>query len=188
LNLDTLIPAIGQEIDIDFANASQLATKNEEYETRLPNIFIGGDALRGASTAINAIGDGRKAAQEIIDKANIDFDTKKDISRTQQDVKLLMINKTKRKQPQKVYETELNDRQNFKLVTKVLTKEETMKEASRCLLCDEVCNICTTVCPNLAFHSYEIQPVSYNTQKIALTNGVIEIAEHKEFKIEQKIK
>jgi putative selenate reductase len=186
IELDTLIPAIGQEIDIDFANASQLATKNEEYETQLPNVFIGGDALRGASTAINAIGDGRKAAQEIIDKANIDFDTKHHNPRIKQDVKLLMINKTKRKQPQKVYETNLDDRQNFKLVTKALTKEEAIKEASRCLLCDEVCNICTTVCPNLAFHSYEIQPVSYNIQKIASTNGITEITEYKEFKIKQK--
>ncbi len=36
------------------------------YTTGNTNVFIGGDALRGASTAINAIGDGRKVAEQMI--------------------------------------------------------------------------------------------------------------------------
>ena len=186
IQMGTLIPAIGQEIDIDFASTSQLTTNKETYETQLPNVFIGGDALRGASTAINAIGDGRKAAQEIIDKAGIDFNTQQKYSRPQQNINHLMINKAKRILPQTVDETNLDDRQNFKLVTTTLTEEEAIKEASRCLLCDEVCNICSTVCPNLAFHSYEIEPVKYDLQKIVSSEKGVEITENKEFKVEQK--
>ncbi len=186
IEMDTLIPAIGQEIDIDFADTDDLSTSPNSYQTNISNVFIGGDAMRGASTAINAIGDGRKAAQEIIDKAEIDFNTKKEFTRTEQDVNQLMQKKTNRVLPQKVSETSLNERQNFKLVSTTLTEEEVIKEASRCLLCDEVCNICTTVCPNLAFHSYETEPVNYQLQKIVSTKNGIEIFEGKTFKIEQK--
>ena len=186
IQMDTLIPAIGQEIDIDFANCSQLTTEKNKYETKLSNVFIGGDALRGASTAINAIGDGRKAAQEIIDKVGVDFKTRQDSSKLHQDVNELMLNKAKRIQSQTVIETELDDRQNFKLVTTTLTEEKAIIEASRCLLCNEICNICTTVCPNLAFHSYKVDPVKYNLQKIVSSSGNIKITKGKIFEVKQK--
>ena len=70
-NCDTIIPAVGQDLAIDFTSTYLLKTNPDSYETRIPNVFIGGDAMRGASTAINAIGDGRKAAEEIIIKAGI---------------------------------------------------------------------------------------------------------------------
>ncbi len=184
--MDTLIPAIGQEIDIDFASTDELNTIKNSYQTQIPNVFIGGDAMRGASTAINAIGDGRKAAQEIINKAGVDFNTRQDSERKEQDVDQLMINKAIRKLPQTVVETNLNERKNFNLVSTTLTEEEAIKEASRCLLCDEVCNICTTVCPNLAFHSFEIAPVSYKLQKIIASGDDIKILEGETFEVKQK--
>lgn len=184
--MDTLIPAIGQEIDIDFADATDLTTRKGSYETKLPNVFIGGDALRGASTAINAIGDGRKVAQEIIDKAGIDYNTKQKVSREEQNLSQLMINKTKRVFAQTVAETSLSERKNFNLVSSTLTKKETMKEASRCLLCNEVCNICTTVCPNLAFHPYEVEPVKYILQNISVNGDNHNITDGKTFEVVQK--
>ena len=186
IEMDTLIPAIGQEIDIDFADSYNLSTERKSYQTKIPNVFIGGDAMRGASTAINAIGDGRKAAQEIIDKAEIEFNTKKDFKRTKQSVNQLMLKKATRVLPQKVIETNLKERQNFNLVSTTLTEEQVIEEASRCLLCDEVCNICTTVCPNLAFHPFETEQVKYQLQKVISTNTGIIIIEGEEFKIEQK--
>jgi len=184
--MDTLIPAIGQEIDIDFAESDELQTERDSYKTKIPGVFIGGDALRGASTAINAIGDGRKAAQEIINEAGIDFKTREESVREQQDVRGLMLKKAKRIQPQWVVETALEDRKNFKLVSTTLTEEEAKREASRCLLCDEVCNICTTVCPNLAFHSFEIEPVAFYLQQIISTKNGVEIVDGKKFEIQQK--
>ncbi len=184
--LDTFIPAIGQEIDIDFANSSELMTRKGTYETQIENVFIGGDALRGASTAINAIGDGRKAAQEIIDKAGIAFNTLDGSVRKRTGIHRLMLEKAKRKQPQYVVETPLDDRQNFKLVAETLTEEEAVNEASRCLLCDEVCNICTTVCPNLAFHSFETEPVKYELPLVIPTENKLKITKSGLFEINQK--
>jgi len=97
-----------------------------------------------------------------------------------------MIKKAERVRPQSIIETNLDDRKNFKLVSTTLTAEEAVSEASRCLLCDEVCDICTTVCPNLAFHSYEVQPVTYKLQNVSVSGLDVDITDGETFKITQK--
>ncbi|MCD4792000.1 MAG: putative selenate reductase subunit YgfK [Bacteroidales bacterium] len=196
ITCDTVIPAVGQSLSIDFIDKEKLKTSNKHYETKLENVFIGGDALRGASTIINAVGDGRKVAQEIINKAGINFETRPrhrrdalhashnqtNRDREPQALKDLMLKKAKRTEGIKVQETDLSDRKNFNLVTSVLSKKDAMQEASRCSFCDEVCNICTTLCPNLALQHYELEPVKYKLQKVqnnVIVNDVI-------FEISQK--
>jgi len=186
IDLDTLIPAIGQELAIDFLERDSISISKGQYETKLENVFIGGDALRGASTAINAIGDGRKAAKQIILKAGMNPDNGLFLGRKEKSPEQHMIDKTKRNKPQKLKETALSDRRNFNLVNSALSREESIKEASRCLLCDELCNICVSVCPNLAFHSYETDAESYKLQKIICRDGEIQIAEDASFKVNQK--
>jgi len=183
---DTIIPAIGQELDIDFAPIELLKVKSDSYETQIPNVFIGGDAMRGASTAINAIGDGRKAAAEIIKKAGIGFQNGNNIKRPKTDFNQHIINRSRREYPVKPNETSFSDRKNFKLVSTTLSRDEAIAEASRCLLCDEVCNICTTVCPNLAFHSYQVQPVKIPLQKIKYQNGKVQIEDDIIFEVNQE--
>ncbi len=186
LEADTIIPAIGQSLDIYFIDEGLLKTAAGSYQTQIPNVYIGGDAMRGASTAINAIGDGRKAAQEIIYKAGIDFKTITHNPRINQDYKQLMNKRAFRISSQKVIETDLNNRRNFNLVNTTLSKDQAIAEASRCLLCDEVCDICTTVCPNLAFHSFEIKPFKYKLPKVIIADGKTKIAKGDGFEIEQK--
>jgi len=186
IKADTIIPAIGQELDIDFATSEELSTISGSYQTQIPNVFIGGDAMRGASTAIKAIGDGRKAAQEIIEQAQVDFTTRHKFERQEEDVDQLMVKKTQRIPAQEIVETDLNDRQNFKLVSETLTEEQAKAEASRCLMCDEVCNICTTVCPNLAFYAFDIEPIKYKLPKIVSSNKGISIGSESVFEVQQK--
>ncbi len=187
LEFDTIIPAIGQVQAIDFTDPKKLKTKPGSYETTLENVFIGGDALRGASTAINAIGDGRKAAMEIVRKAGLLTGNNGKPQREEQTLVSHMVNRSTKKEPVSMQETPLNNRKNFQLVTATLTREEAQKEASRCLLCDEVCNICTTVCPNLAFHAYETRPMKAAIQKITGNNGLYEVTEAGEFILKQKL-
>jgi len=184
---DTIIPAIGQSLDIDFATTELLKADSKTYKTQLGNVFIGGDSLRGASTAINAIGDGRKASEQIMKQASIDFrrqtsDTRREFSKRE-----LIIKRAKRMLAPELKELSLNDRQNFKLVSETLDKQTIIDEAARCLNCDEICNICTTVCPNFANYSYEITPISYQLQKAVVSeNGKIEILHDKTFEVKQK--
>ncbi|MBN1252403.1 MAG: putative selenate reductase subunit YgfK [Bacteroidales bacterium] len=186
IEIDTIIPAVGQDINIDFISEKKLATRKNSYETQINNLFIGGDALNGGVSVIEAIGDGKKAAQEIINKSNINFDTNFKEKRKEQELNELMIKKTEKKFSVKTKEAEFEIRNNFNLISSTLTKEDAIEEASRCLLCDEVCNICTTVCPNLAFHSFEIQPFRHNLKKIIVNNSANKIIDDKSFEIKQK--
>lgn len=186
LEFDNVIPAVGQDLAIDVANPKLLKAKPGSYETLLENVFVGGDALRGASTVINAIGDGRKAANEMIAKANLN---ELAINKPKRDSVSLTDHTIKRAiktQPIQVTEIPLADRKNFKQVITTLSKEEAMCEASRCLLCDEVCNVCTTVCPNTAFQSYQTIPQDYPVWKIISDNGKVVVSKTDDFSIEQK--
>ena len=186
IEFDTIIPAIGQDLAIDFIDHSLLQSNPETYETRIPNIFIGGDALRGASTAINAIGDGRKAAEKIIAKAGANYQLPLPKGRIEKDLKWHRHQRNLKINPVGVNETDVHQRKNFNLVTAALTEKEAIAEASRCLLCDEVCNICTTVCPNLALHSFEINPESFNLPVIEFSKGKHTFINNQNLKVSQK--
>jgi putative selenate reductase len=182
--VDTIIPAVGQDIAIDFTDTKLLKIKENSFETQIPNVFIGGDALNGGVSVIEAVGNGRKAAQEIINRENIDFDTQTHgLKRPEKSIAALMTKKAQKVEPVVVKELPLDKRNNFELINKTLSKEEAVQEASRCLLCDEVCNVCTTVCPNTAFHSFDIEPFAATSHKI-LQNG--SFIEDKTFEIKQK--
>lgn len=184
---DTIIPAIGQNLDIDFATNDLLKADTKTFKTQIGNVFIGGDSLRGASTAINAIGDGRKAAEQIMKQASIDFRIQNSEFRKKLDKKELMIKRSKRLYATELKELPLSDRKSFKLVSETLDMQTVVEEASRCLFCDEICNICTTVCPNFANYSYEITPISYKLQKVVIDeNDKLEIIPDKKFEVKQK--
>jgi putative selenate reductase len=184
---DTIIPALGQKTDIDFISNDILNTEQAGYQTKIENIFIGGDAKRNAATAIIAISDGRRTAEEIIRKAELNLEIPKLKNHKNFSKKELMLKRAKRIFGAEAWEAPVNDRQNFKLISKTLDEKTIVIEASRCLYCDEICNICTTVCPNFANRSYEIEPVKYNLQKVVNTgNGNYQIVEDGIFEVKQR--
>ena len=50
IQVDSVISAIGQRVELDFFPEKELYSDPATLETRLPNVFAGGDAVRGAST------------------------------------------------------------------------------------------------------------------------------------------
>ncbi|MCF8366198.1 MAG: putative selenate reductase subunit YgfK [Bacteroidales bacterium] len=183
---DIIIPAIGQELAFDFLGADQFPAQKGSYETKVQGVFVGGDALRGASTAINAIADGRLAAQQIIDKAGINFQTKTKHQRPEKSFRQHIIDKSRRTIAQKTVETSLDDRKNFKMVQSPFTPGQGIEEAKRCLRCDEVCSVCTIVCPNLALINFEVEPCKIELQKISVKNGMLRLKPYGVFEITQK--
>ena len=153
-NFDSIIPAIGQEVQLDFLENGKLTLTDDTFETEIKGVFAGGDAIRGADSLINAIGDGKKIALEIINKTK-----KNNEIEIPKEIKISLANFQK-KQATRVYgkqmpEISIEGRDNFELVHPSLSKEEAIEEASRCLLCDDVCNICVGVCPNFANVTFE---------------------------------
>ncbi|MCB2218940.1 MAG: putative selenate reductase subunit YgfK [Bacteroidetes bacterium] len=182
---DTLLPAIGQDPEIDFIEPKYLKAEPGIYETKIPNVFIGGDALRGASTAINAIADGRKAAEQIMRKAGINFKIELPSERQKTDPRTLMINRMKKIRSVEVEEIGLEERKSFQLVSQTLTDGQARLETSRCLKCDELCNTCVTVCPNMALYSYFVEPQEIRLSKLVQSNGKMEVVDDGNFRIDQ---
>ncbi len=185
---DTVIPAIGQSVRVDFADAELLKTGENHYETQIPNVYIGGDARLGASSLINGVGDGRKIAELITRKeSGKQYAGKALPARKLSPVKELMLKKAVRESGEHPLTLALDDRKNFNIVSGSFTEEQAVKEASRCLLCDEVCNICTTVCPNFANFSYETKKETLNLQKLVVEQGKYRIENDVPFVIRQNI-
>ena len=155
---DTVIPAIGQLTDIDIATREELSVGDRPYVTGLKGVYTGGDAMRGASTAINAIGDGRKAAEQIMSDAGVMLTiTKPELKRGLTENEL-MIKRAVRIPSKAPAEPTEEQRRSFALLTVTQERDAMTEEAKRCLWCDEICSICTTVCPNLANRTWRVTP------------------------------
>ncbi|MCD6373975.1 MAG: putative selenate reductase subunit YgfK [Caldisericaceae bacterium] len=136
LEIDAVISAIGEQVDEQFLkeNGIVLDLKSKEQvlvETNLPGVFIGGDALRGPSTVVESIADGKQVAELIMKRekasASTNFPSKIKIDTVQLNWDLII---------RKGQIVPLNN--------------EATAEAARCLSCDFVCDKCVEVCPNRA--------------------------------------
>lgn len=174
--VDSLIPALGQEIDIDFVNPRELATVKGSYETSLPGVFVGGDAMRGAATIVKAVGDGRKAAIQIAAKAGIVLPSEKLSSDKKMSHSDFIIRKSKRV---KTDPSLAGDHPAF-------TTESAIEEASRCLLCGDVCSVCVTVCPNRANNYYLTNAADVPVWKIDFHTKEVSSEIDSYLKIQQK--
>ena len=143
LEFDSVIMAIGEEVDkellkennIEFDEKGNIFFNSETLETSLKNVYIGGDALRGPSTVVESIADGKQAAEAILIKEGITFT----------DTPEAQFNKEKRFE-------QLIEQQGYlrKETEELQNSEEILSESSRCLQCDFLCAKCVEVCPNKA--------------------------------------
>ena len=148
--IDTVISAIGEAVDTKFLlengiefNKNRILVNEDTLETNLENVYIGGDALRGPSTVIEAIADGTKIANSILIKEGIS--PKKD----KQSIKIADIDKRI---------TDINLKKGYlqKSENGLETDNQIEKESQRCLECNLICNRCVVVCPNRANIAIEI--------------------------------
>lgn len=167
LELDSLIPAIGQKVIVGFCPEKSLAIDPRTLETRIENVFAGGDAVRGASSLIKAIADGHRAARSIMDRAGLSGSPIKAPGDDRRpDWAALKVNQARRGSGPVVAELEPQERLNFEPYVSSLSSDQAIEEAGRCLQCDIFCNVCTTVCPNRANIAVEMGTVEYPLQAI----------------------
>jgi len=182
LEFDTIIPAIGQRTEPYLFDKSVLNLKKEGRLLRDGNIIVGGDAGISTSTIINAVGDGRVAAELIIRENGISPPkNNKPLINRETPIVDLREKRTKRifGQPLNKLSPEHIMGSNLRVLT--MTKEEAITESSRCLLCDELCDICVTVCPNRANISYSSSPLSINIPIFKKKTEGIELVGEKKF-------
>ena len=138
IRIDSVISAIGENVKTEFLTNNKIQLENnrvkvfENNETMMENVFIGGDALRGPSTVVESIADGKKAAETIIKKENVKVE--------QYSVKNYFAN------DQQLFE-DIGKRKG-EIANQTYTNINL--EAGRCLGCNFICNKCVEVCPNRA--------------------------------------
>lgn len=132
LEFDSVIGATGARVDTKAfeENGLNLDDRNkpktlDTYESSIENVYIIGDCRTGASTIVNAMSHAKTVALDILKKENLDNDFKK-------------------------FEVKEDNEVIFEKRGILKNKLEGSEEGKRCLKCDQVCEICTEVCPNRA--------------------------------------
>ena len=166
LEVDSVISAIGQQVCLDFFPEEQLTINPATHETQLPNVFAGGDAVRGAATLIKAIGDGKKVAHAICANAGVAPPPVPKLPGKDVDPATLGLRRARREIGARLPEISFDRRSGFDMVIKTMDSATARKEAARCLQCDEACNVCVTVCPNRANLGFVLEPVAFKVQQV----------------------
>jgi len=149
LKIDTLIPAISEQPDLgclgvdhefDTSGWNTLEIDRETLATNVKGVFAGGDVTRGPSTVIEAMADGKKAAQAIdtlIKGEKIEFDYRVTRPSIYVDPIKLKIEEVLDSHREPVNRLPTKNRsKNFKEVDLCLSRKAAVKEAKRCLRCD----------------------------------------------------
>ena len=149
LDVDAVVPAIGQSIDLSFLpeNKEWGITKRGTldidpvtYATNIPGVFAGGDMVTGPATVVEAIGAGREAAISIARYLQgVDLHQGRERKLPTVELEPEGEKKIPRYNPSKVSVSERT--QDFREVQLGFTEEFAVSEAKRCLNCG-VCSEC----------------------------------------------
>ncbi|MFB3902084.1 MAG: FAD-dependent oxidoreductase [Acidobacteriota bacterium] len=162
LRVDSVITALGQQVDL-CGESSLKATPRGTLQvddagfTGLERVYAGGDATVGTGTVIGAIAAAQNAAAAIDRELRGDTATlKPPAAKTRVDIESVLQRhgSEARKWRKPVWLTPPEERvTSFEPFRAVLTDEEAIEEARRCLRCGcgEGCMICHDICKMLAY-------------------------------------
>ncbi|MBW1911932.1 MAG: FAD-dependent oxidoreductase, partial [Deltaproteobacteria bacterium] len=149
LEVDAVVPAIGQSIDLSFlpedkkwdiSKRGRLEVDLVTGATNVEGIFAGGDMVTGPATVVEAIGAGRKAAISIaryLTGLDLHEGREKELPVVEPEPE--GVEKEARRHPSKLPVSERI--KDFKEVQKGFAEEEAVAEATRCLNCG-ICSEC----------------------------------------------
>lgn len=153
LAFDTVIGATGARVDKGLFE--KLGMNVDSYgdprlsvgmESSLDGVYVIGDCRKGPSTVVAAMGDAKKAALDILAKEGLDHD-------------FIQVQVP-------VEEALILERRGHLVGAKLPTEE-----GNRCLICDQVCRICTEVCPNRANVAIAVEGFE-NSEQIIHIDGM----------------
>lgn len=142
LHMDALITAIGEQADCDALSAMGVPLGSDGWpdvnavtgETHRRNVFLIGDVQAGPSSIVSAIGNARRATDEVLARENIHTH--------HGDKRWLNVDPAEVYQRKGVISVTMVDKEEREAFVK--------QEAQRCLECNYVCSKCVDVCPNRA--------------------------------------
>jgi putative selenate reductase len=190
IGLDTLILAISQHAVLDFFGdrapdltpAGFIAVDPETFETSIPGVYAGGDvADRGPASIVKAAADGKRVAAAIAaafgsvgtQPADGHVATQPAEEGAPPDVQALVVRRARREYRVPIRLSDLDRRDGFEETVLGYSAEEAVREASRCLDCDQICSLCVGVCPNMALMTYEMAPLRADLPALVVSNGAV---------------
>jgi heterodisulfide reductase subunit A-like polyferredoxin len=181
LDADTVIVAIGQSAELDFAKGQNISVTKRgglesdllTFQTPVPWVFAGGDAVYGPKSVVDAVASG-KAAAESIDRFINGLDVNEGREKTWEPVKPDTSNEVKKERVpvRKISPEERN--KNFREVALGFDEKETRLEAERCLKCGicSECYQCVDACLAKAIdHNQEPVEKNITVGSVILSSG-----------------
>ncbi len=173
VSCSNVILSVGQAIewgnlldgeDVEFWHGNYPVADKVTYQTRVKDIFVGGDVYTGPKFAIDAIAAGKEGAISIHrfvqphSSLTIGRDPNYYVELDKEDILVENYDNSKRQRPAK---KEGIGTDSFRSAASILTEEQIKTETSRCLGCGATivdenqcigCGICTTKCEFDAIH------------------------------------
>jgi formate dehydrogenase major subunit len=174
LRADAVISALGQSVvapELRLNNRGTISINENTGATSIRGIYAGGDCVLGPKNVISAIAQGKRAAVSIDcflsgKKAFLDYDLPElDVDK---DAVLMRHGKEPRAYRPKVENMPSARRvASFREYAPVLSMEQAVKEAQRCLACGcgVGCLICQQICKMFAYHVNELGRVELDEDK-----------------------
>jgi len=185
IDVDQIIMAIGQSVDVSFLNNEEkfeltrwgtFQVDPETFQTSVPGVFAGGDVVTGPATIIEAIAAGKEAA-ESIDRFIRGIDLKQGRKTKQERVEDIEIPddiKIQAREQMPVLELEKATK-SFNEVALGFDTEQAMNEAKRCLSCAgcSECLECVKACePQAIVHDMLDEYIDLDVGSVVVTTGV----------------
>lgn len=154
ITVDTVIPAVGQSLNttplfnkLKLSQHGTLVVDPVTLQTNLPNIFAGGDVVKGEATVIDAIAQGKRAAVSIdryLREKDMWTGREEKISKVKEIPKVGIKKKPRQVMPLLPLDQRVSDRE----VELGFTEKMVVEEANRCLACGgcSECLECEKVC------------------------------------------
>ncbi|HET6411042.1 MAG TPA: putative selenate reductase subunit YgfK [Anaeromyxobacter sp.] len=194
LPADAVIVAVGQELEEGVLSGLAVARSRDGTilvdprtgETSVSGLFAGGDAVRGPSSVIQAIADGRAVAEEMGARLGVALPEEPRLEKGTRASELL-ARKASKVFPKTVPVLPVADRKGFAEVIGGYGAEAAEAEAARCLDCDDLCSLCVTVCPNRANQAYLTAPISLEFPAFLVRGGRLEATAAAPFALSQAV-
>jgi heterodisulfide reductase subunit A len=188
IDCDVVIPAIGQQTDVDWAvdetdlevdRRNRLVVNPHTMQTPIPHVFAAGDAVTGPATVIEAVAAGHKAVDAIhryINGEDLELYAEQLAAQEPpgQDWRDIPEGLTTQSRAQTLHRDAVNRASSFEDVDLGLTEEDANREASRCLncgICSE-CMECMKACEAKALdHAMKEEEIEVEVGSIILATG-----------------
>lgn len=186
IKADSVILAIGQMPDLSFIREEDgieitpwgtIKVDSETLQTTAEGVFAGGDAAFGPRIVIEAVENGKRAAQSIDDylkgrkkKIMVKAEVEEILPELYQ--KEVNYEKISRKEPEKILDVA---RVGFKEVEQVFSEEEAVRQAKRCFVCHTtpiyepglciLCGFCAEICPTNTIRFVPLNSIDFEKEE-----------------------